>query len=117
MMGHTAVTSSDLPLVGARTMARKQLTKALIERTKPPASGRVEILDSVIPQLALRVSSTGAKSFVLRTRVDGKQFRYSREKRCVYSIGSDAKDEGGFEQDDDNLVPWEPTYYLDAPEE
>ena len=77
MMGHTAVTSSDLPLVGARTMARKQLTKALIERTKPPASGRVEILDSVIPQLALRVSSTGAKSFVLRTRVDGKQFRYT----------------------------------------
>ena len=58
-------------------MARKQLTKALIERTKPPASGRVEILDSVIPQLALRVSSTGAKSFVLRTRVDGKQFRYT----------------------------------------
>ena len=55
----------------------RKLTVAGIEALKPPVAGRVEYLDAVVPQLALRVTANGTKSFVLRTRVRGvgKQVR------------------------------------------
>jgi len=53
------------------------LTAALVGKTLPPISGRVEINDTIIPQLALRVTPTGARSYVLRTRVGGTQVRYT----------------------------------------
>jgi integrase len=56
---------------------RKTLTAAMVSRTRPPPTGRVEILDTVVPQMALRVTANGAKSYVLRTRVDGDQFRWT----------------------------------------
>jgi integrase len=56
-------------------LMRKTLTAALVEKTLPPATGRLEIHDSIIPQLALRITPNGRKSFVLRTRIDGKQVR------------------------------------------
>lgn len=54
---------------------RKTLTAALVEKTAPPKMGRLEINDAIIPQLALRVTSTGMKSYVVRTRTNGKQVR------------------------------------------
>jgi integrase len=54
---------------------RKTLTAALVEKTSPPAAGRLEINDKIIPQLALRVTATGMKSYVIRTRISGKQVR------------------------------------------
>lgn len=54
---------------------RKMLTAALVEKTLPPSTGRLEINDSIIPQMALRVTPNGMKSYVLRTRIDGKQVR------------------------------------------
>ena len=51
--------------------ARKKLTVLGIKSLKSPASGRVEYLDSVVPQLALRVASSGVKTFAVRTRVAG----------------------------------------------
>lgn len=56
---------------------RKMLTAALVRKTLPPATGRVEINDTIIPQLALRVTPTGARSYVLRARVNGTQVRYT----------------------------------------
>jgi len=53
------------------------LTAALVGKTLPPVSGRIEINDTIIPQLALRVTPTGARSYVLRTRVGGTQVRYT----------------------------------------
>jgi integrase len=50
---------------------RKQLTAEMIEKLKPPASGRVEIFDKIVPAMALRVTSNGGKSFVVRCRVKG----------------------------------------------
>ena len=50
---------------------RKKLTIVGIEAIKPPRTGREEYLDAVVPQLALRVTANGSKSFVLRTRVRG----------------------------------------------
>ena len=48
---------------------RKTLTAALVEKTLPPSTGRLEINDSIIPQLALRITPNGMKSYVLRTRI------------------------------------------------
>lgn len=50
---------------------RKQLTDQMIEKTKPPATGRLEIFDSIVPAMALRVTANGAKTFVVRARVKG----------------------------------------------
>ena len=38
---------------------RKQLTEAMIEKLGPPASGRLEIFDKIVPALAVRVTSGG----------------------------------------------------------
>jgi integrase len=54
---------------------RKTLTAALVEKTSLPAAGRREINDTIIPQLALRVTANGMKSYVVRTRIGGKQVR------------------------------------------
>jgi integrase len=51
---------------------RKQLTAAMVEKQAPPASGRLEIHDTIVPALALRISSSGARSFVVRGRVKGE---------------------------------------------
>jgi integrase len=51
---------------------RKQLTAAMIEKLRSPATGRVEIFDAIVPGLALRVTSNGAKSFIVRGRVRGR---------------------------------------------
>src|SRR6516225_612641 len=51
---------------------RKQLTEAMIEKLRPPATGRLEIFDSIVPGLAVRVTTSGAKSFVVRGRIRGR---------------------------------------------
>jgi len=51
---------------------RKQLTAEMIEKLKAPATGRLEIFDSIVPAMALRVTAAGAKSFVVRARVKGQ---------------------------------------------
>jgi integrase len=71
---------------------RKQLTVAMIDREKPPESGRKEINDTIIPQLALRITSDGAKSFTVRTRVRQKQIRYTIGDASVISL-VDARDQ------------------------
>jgi integrase len=40
-------------------------------KLRPPPTGRLEIFDSIVPAMALRVTSKGAKSFVVRCRVKG----------------------------------------------
>ena len=66
--------------------ARKKLTVAGINKLRPPASGRLEVLDSVVPQLALRVTPNGTKSFTLRTRVNGDQVRITLGEFPVISL-------------------------------
>ncbi len=51
---------------------RKQLTKAMIDKLGAPAKGRIEIFDATVPAMALRVTSNGAKTFVVRCRVKGQ---------------------------------------------
>lgn len=55
--------------------ARDPLTAKTIQHTKPPRSGYIEIFDSALPGMCLRVSAAGTKSFILSARVTGKQTR------------------------------------------
>lgn len=51
---------------------RKQLTEVMVTRQAPPETGRLEIFDSIVPALALRVTPTGARTFVVRGRIRGQ---------------------------------------------
>ena len=51
---------------------RRQLTEVGIGKLRPPTTGRLEIFDSIVPALAVRVTPNGAKSFVVRARVKGR---------------------------------------------
>lgn len=65
---------------------RKKLTVAGINKLHPPASGRLEICDAVIPQLELRLTAKGTKSFALRTRVNGEQVRVTLGEFPAFSL-------------------------------
>lgn len=49
-------------------MAKKRLTELVIERTKPPASGRVELWDDLLPGFGVRISNKGRRTFFLMYR-------------------------------------------------
>jgi integrase len=50
-------------------MSRLRLTALGVERLKPPASGRIEVWDTILPGLGLRVTDRGRKTFVVMTMV------------------------------------------------
>jgi integrase len=53
---------------------RKRLRELTVERIKPPKSGRLEVWDTVLPTFGLRVTSTGAKSYVVSLRKPGSKY-------------------------------------------
>jgi hypothetical protein len=72
-------------------MPRAKLTAAAVERIKPPATGRVERFDSMLPGFAPRVTEKGGKSWVLFIRLHGRQRRRIStptwpEKRPAFDI-------------------------------
>jgi integrase len=44
----------------------------MIAKTSPPARGRLEILDTIVPALMLRITPAGAKTFTVRARIKGQ---------------------------------------------
>jgi len=56
-------------------MTVRKLTEAGIAKLKPPSSGRLDIADTVTTGLALRVMSSGVKSWCFIYRFGGKQRR------------------------------------------
>jgi len=48
-----------------------KLTDLAVARAKPPASGRIEIWDSMLPSFGLRISEQGTKSWMVMYRVRG----------------------------------------------
>jgi integrase len=52
-------------------MPRHRLTDRFVRTVTPKGNGRDEYLDSIVPQLMLRVSPTGHKSFALLARYPG----------------------------------------------
>ena len=61
-------------------MPKARLTAASVERLKPPAKGRIEHWDNLLPGFGLRVSETGAKTWVLMYRVGRRQRRMTLGK-------------------------------------
>jgi integrase len=49
-----------------------KLTKTVVDRVEPPASGQRFIRDDILKGFALRVTSGGARSFVVEARVHGR---------------------------------------------
>ena len=48
------------------------LTDAKLTAMKPPASGQIEISDSVVPGLRVRLGVSGGRTFIVRKRIGGK---------------------------------------------
>ena len=61
-------------------MPKARLTVASVERLRPPAKGRIEHWDSLLPGFGLRVSETGAKTWVLMYRIGRRQRRLTLGK-------------------------------------
>jgi hypothetical protein len=52
-----------------------RLTKTAIDHIKPPARGQVFFRDESLMGFALRVTPSGAKSFIVETRINGRMRR------------------------------------------
>jgi len=51
---------------------RKRFTEQMIDRLRPPKSGRDELSDSLMPGLILRVTDRGTKTFSVVYKVAGE---------------------------------------------
>src|SRR5829696_2635881 len=72
---------------------RKTLTARQCETLScPPTRRRIDYRDTVMPGLCLRVTSTGHKTFTLRTRVKGRQVRYAIGSYPLISL-ADAREQ------------------------
>jgi len=59
-----------------RSAGRQELSDSVLERLKPPPSGRIELRDARVVGLTLRMTKTGAATWSIRARThDGKQTR------------------------------------------
>ncbi len=54
------------------TTNKRRFTEPMIERTRPPKVGRIELGDEVVPGLVLRVTQRGARSFSVIYKVPGE---------------------------------------------
>jgi integrase len=68
------------------------LTRAAVERLKPPRLGQIEYYDRRLPSFGVRLSYQGAKSWFVMTRLDGKLIRVTLGKHPVLSL-ADAREE------------------------
>src|SRR5712691_9322115 len=68
-----------------------KLTDLAVASIKPPASGRIEIWDAMLPGFGLRVSEKGSKSWVVLYRVHGRSMGKRRLTLGRYPIISLAK--------------------------
>src|SRR5262245_5757130 len=50
----------------------RQLTDVSVRKIAPPTSGRIEVFDQMLPWLALRITSNGHRSYVVRARIKGR---------------------------------------------
>jgi integrase len=58
-------------------MPKVKLTAATVGKTRPPGSGRLELWDTQVPGLALRITAKGIRSWCIRYRASGKQRRFT----------------------------------------
>jgi integrase len=64
-----------------------KFTQAAVDKLKPPASGRIDFSNTVIPGMQLRVSASGKKVYRVKTRIDGVQVPTTIGSAAVFSLG------------------------------
>jgi integrase len=69
---------------------RKTLSDRGVKTAKAPSVGRTEILDAIIPQLALRLNATGEKRYVVRTRLRGVKGPDGKDQQIRRTLGDPA---------------------------
>lgn len=52
-----------------------KLTKTVVDRAKPPATGQAFLRDSELKGFGLRITATGVKTFIVEKRIDGRSRR------------------------------------------
>jgi hypothetical protein len=52
-----------------------KITKTVVDHLSPPTTGQHFLRDALLKGFAVRVTSTGAKTFVLEKRIDGRTRR------------------------------------------
>ncbi len=67
-------------------MSKQSLTARRVDRIKPDPSRRLEIPDGLVPGLYLVVQPSGAKSWALRTRVNGSTAKITLGKLAVLPL-------------------------------
>ena len=55
-----------------------KLTKTVVDRAKPPATGQAFLRDSELKGFGLRITATGVKTFIVEKRIDGRSRRKKR---------------------------------------
>lgn len=76
---------------GIWAMPKIKLTQAAVERLNPPAAGRVEYWDSVLPGFGLRVSAEGRKTWQVLYRAQGRSVRETLGTLAVVPKVEDAR--------------------------
>jgi integrase len=71
---------------------KRKLTSIGVKKIKPPASGRDEYFDALVPGLCLRVTNKGSKSWAVMYRLHGRLARHTIGKYPTFDVG-DAREE------------------------
>ena len=66
-------------------MPKVKLTDRAIKR-KPPEKGILELWDTVVPGLALRIGYGGARTYTVTTRIHGRQVRRKVGNTATHSL-------------------------------
>lgn len=70
----------------ARETVRKDLTPAIIRKLMPPTDGRVYIFDTNPKCLCIRITHTGAKSFVFAGKLKGEPIRVTIGATDIWNL-------------------------------
>lgn len=76
-------------------MPTEKLTTRRIDAVKPPAEGRLELWDTVVGGLALRISSRGVKTWIVRYRTESGYQRRQTIGRYPDIALSEAREQAG----------------------
>jgi integrase len=75
-----------------RDIKRKVLTDLIVQKIRPPEKGRLELWDASLPGFGIRITDKAKRSWVLMTRIHGKQVRITLGRYPALTV-ADARKE------------------------
>lgn len=67
-----ASTRKEIETMTTPQIVPQKITKSYVDRLSTPETGQTFIRDTELKGFAVRITSSGAKSFILEKRIDGK---------------------------------------------